>query len=69
VSVVTVCVRADLPNLNLLLGWTCGNYVEVDYPVEAKCCREIEVIVTLFEKGGIEHLDLNSCFLISIQFI
>ena len=46
----TVCVRADLPNLNLLLGCTCGNYVEVYNPVQAKFCREIKVIVTLLEK-------------------
>ena len=60
---VAVCVRADLPNLNLLLGWTCGNYVEVENPAEAKFCRELEVIVVLLEKGAIEHPDLDSCFL------
>jgi len=52
VSVVTVCARADLLNLNLLLGWACGNYVEEDNPVEAKFGREIEVIVMLLEKRG-----------------
>ena len=65
--VVTICVRADLPNLNLLLGWTCGSYVGVDKPVEAKFCREIEIIVTLLEKGVIEHLDL-AAFLTGIRF-
>ena len=50
--VVKVCARADLPNLNLLLGWTCGKYVEVDNPGKANFCREIEVIVMLLEKRG-----------------
>ena len=35
----------------------------MDNPVEAKCCREIEVFVTLLEKGVIKHPDLDSCFL------
>ena len=50
--VVTVCVRVNLPNLNLLLGWTCGSYVGVENPVESKFCRKIEIIFTLLEKKG-----------------
>ena len=41
-----------MPNLNFIFGWTCGNYGEVENPVEAKFCREIEVIVTQLEKRG-----------------
>ena len=51
-SVVTVCVKVDLPSLNLLLGWTCGNYVEVDNPGKAKFCMKINVNVKLLKKGG-----------------
>ena len=49
VPVVTVCVRVDLSNLNLLLGWTSGKYVGVDNPIQAKFCRKIEVTVTLLQ--------------------
>ena len=62
-SVVTVYVRAHLPNVNLLLGWACGNYIEVDKPVQAKFCTEIDVIVMLLKRGTIEHPDLDGCFL------
>ena len=47
----TVCVRADLPSQNLLLGCPCRNYVEVEYPVEPIFCREMDVAVTLLEKS------------------
>ena len=62
-SVVAVYVRAHLQNVNLLLGWACGNYIEVDNPFEAKFSKEIDAIVTLLKKGGIEDPDLSGCFL------
>ena len=49
----TVCVRGDLPSLNLLLGCPCRNYVEVEFPVEPKFFREMDVVVILLENMGL----------------
>ena len=49
----TICVRAHLPSLNLLLGCPCRKYVEVEYPVEPKFFREMDVVVILLEKMGL----------------
>ena len=63
-----VCVRADLPNVNLFLGWACSSYVKVENPVEAEFCRKIEVIVTLLEKGGAIEQGFSKFFVVRPRF-
>ena len=37
----------------MLLGCPCRNNVEVEYPVEPKFLREMDVVVILLEKMGL----------------
>ena len=47
--------------MEIMLRWT--------IQLRQNVAEKLKLLSRYLKKGGIEHLDLNSCFLISIQFI